>query len=174
MVERKEGAEGRGLAIVMMGQAQSLQRVGEMLEQDTDSDSPGSALYKGKIVAAPILLGLATEIALKAWQCESREGPYDRTHDLIKLFDSLDENTRDRLERGLPEVHLVAKFSRERATIREILFVHRDVFEKWRYMHEMSRGIAQTRALNVALKTIIGVFCQEVEQTRWYAGIEAV
>ena len=76
-MERKEGAEGRGLAIVMMGQAQSLQRVGEMLEQDTDSDSPGSALYKGKIVAAPILLGLATEIALKAWQCESREGPYE-------------------------------------------------------------------------------------------------
>lgn len=173
MAERKKGEEGRGLAIVMIGEAQSLQRVAEMLQQDVESDSSGNALYRGKFVAVPILLGLATEIALKAWQCETRSGPYDRSHDLLKLFDSLDRDTKARLEGALPQVHLVAKLSPERATMREILFFHRDVFERWRYMHEMSRDTIQPRALNAALETIIGVFCKEVEETRWYSGIES-
>ena len=170
---RERGGEGRGLAIVMMGQAQSLQRVTEMLQPDVESDSPGSALYRGKIVAVPILLGLATEIALKAWQCETRNGPYDRSHDLVGLFDSLDGGIQSRLEGALPPVRLAAKFSPERATMREILFVHRDVFERWRYTHEVVRATAQSGALNAALETLVGVFCKDVKETQWYSRIES-
>lgn len=167
-----EKAGGRGLAIVLMGKAQSLQRVAEVLQPDMETDLPGSALYKDKTVVVPMLLGLATELALKAWQCESRKGPYDRSHDLLDLFDSLDEDTKSRLEGALPAMRLVAKLSPERATMGEIMSFHRDAFERWRYTHEVVRLSAQTGALNAALETLIGVFCQEVKQTQWYAGIE--
>ena len=170
---RKKGGEGRGFAIVMMGEAQSLQRVAEMLQRDVESDSANNALSRGKFVAGPILMGLATEIALKAWQCETRKGPHDRSHDLLKLFDSLDEDTKQRLEGASPPVHLVAKLTRDRASMREVLFFHRHMFERWRYKHELLRDTIQPRALNIALETIVGVFCQEVEETRWYSGIES-
>ena len=173
MAGRRKRGEGRGYAIVMMGEAQSLQRFAEMLQRDVESDRADNALSRGKFVAVPILMGLATEIALKAWQCATREGPHDFSHDLLGLFDSLDEDTKERLEAALPEVHLVAKLTRERATMREVLFFHRDIFERWRYKHEITRDMIQPRALNTALETIIGVFCQEVEETRWYAGIES-
>ncbi len=172
MAESEKAGEGRGLAIVLMGQAQSLQRVAETLQPDVELDVPGSALYRGKTVVVPMLLGLATELALKAWQCESRKGPYDRSHDLVDLFDSLDEDTKSRLEGALPAMRLVAKLSPERAMMREILLFHRDAFERWRYTHEVVRVAAETGALNAALETLIGVFCQEVKQTQWYAGIE--
>ena len=122
MAESEKAGGGRGLAIVLMGQAQSLQRVAETLQPDAELDSPGSALYRGKTVAVPMLLGLATEIALKAWQCEPRNGRYDRSHDLVGLFDSLDVGTKSRLEGALPPMRLVAKLSPQRATMREVLF----------------------------------------------------
>ena len=157
---------------MMMGEAQSLQRVAEMLQRDVESDMAYNALSRGKYAAVPILMGLATEIALKAWQCATREGPHDLSHDLVKLFDSLDEDTKERLERALPDMHMVAKLTRERTTMREVLLFHRRMFERWRYKYEMSRDVIQPRALNIALETIVGVFCQEVEETGWYAGIE--
>ena len=173
MAGRKTGGEGRGYAIVMMGEAQALQRVAEMLQREVESDRADNALSRGKFVAVPILMGLATEIALKAWQCETREGPHDFSHDLLGLFESLDEGTKERLEAALPEVHLAMKLTRERATMSEVLFFHRDMFERWRYKHEITRDMIQPRALNIALETMIRVFCQEVEQTQWYAGIES-
>lgn len=79
-----------------------------------------------------MLLGLATELALNAWQCESHKGPYDRSHDLLDLFDSLDEGTKSRLDGAWPAMRLVAKLSPERATMRAIMFFHKDAFERWR------------------------------------------
>ena len=38
-------------------------------------------------------MSLATEIALKAWQCSERQAPPDRTHDLLKLFKSLNRHS---------------------------------------------------------------------------------
>ena len=47
-------------------------------------------------------MALATEIALKALQCQERNAPLDPTHDLLKLFKGLDKETQAGLEESLP------------------------------------------------------------------------
>lgn len=62
------------------------------------------------MLAGAILLSLATEIALKAWQCRKRKGVSDHTHDLLDLFNSLEPGIRELLEarmlyfKPLPEI----------------------------------------------------------------------
>ena len=60
-------------------------------------------LLMGQGHVRPVLLALATEIALKAWQCRERKGPPDHGHDLVELFDALSEDARERLQAQLPE-----------------------------------------------------------------------
>ena len=58
---------------VMIDEAKSLHRAAKELEQNGSESSQSDRLHSmGKRRAVPILLSLATEIALKAWQV--REG----------------------------------------------------------------------------------------------------
>ena len=77
--------------------------LGRLVEHLGAGQSDGSS-FEGTTVAAPILLSLAAEFGLKAWQCKERNGPTDKTHDLLKLFDGLGENARRRLEDNMPEI----------------------------------------------------------------------
>ena len=119
-------------------------------------------IYPGEILASAILLPLATEIALKAWQCRERKGAPDRSHDLLKLFEGLSEDAQAQLEEGLPVwldpwsirlgVHEVCPVG---AGMRKVLEYHRQSFEHWRYLYESSIGSLYAPALNEALTVII-------------------
>ena len=76
----------------MICNAKSLQEVANHLDADMELQSD-SFLFHGIIMTAPILMALATEIALKALQCQEQEEPPKRTHDLLKLFKGLSEDT---------------------------------------------------------------------------------
>ena len=89
----------------MISRVKSLRRLVEELELNgSESGESDGLLLEGKILAAPILLSLATEIALKAWQCRERNGSPDQSHDLLKLFDGLREDAQRQLEEKMPEV----------------------------------------------------------------------
>ena len=62
----------------MIENAKSLQRVAKDLLEKSSIESD-SLLFRGQILAAPILLTLAIEIALKAWLCRERK----KTHPAV-------------------------------------------------------------------------------------------
>ena len=119
-------------------------------------------LFKGKMVAGPILLALATEVALKAWQCMERNGGApDRTHDLLKLFDKLSPATRDRLEARMPELPDplgMHEFDPFGAGMRKTLRFNREMFQLWRYPYESSGLQFYSSILDTALTEIIDAF----------------
>ena len=62
----------------MINSARSLQRVANELEKNgPEPELSDEQLFEGIFLAGPILLSLATEIALKAWQCSERQEPPD-------------------------------------------------------------------------------------------------
>ncbi len=84
----------------MIRNAKALQRVVKELEKNKSKPFPSDGwgkwdrgtqdqlLFLGRFLAVPNLLSLATEIALKAWQCRERQKAPERTQDLLKLFQS--------------------------------------------------------------------------------------
>lgn len=134
----------------MMSRANDLGLLVEHLEAE-QRDGEWS---RGTFIAAPILLSLAVEIGLKAWhRREGNEPP--KTHDLLKLFDSLGENTRRRLEDRMPEIPSGIPDWPVYPGIRDALSQHRNLFEEWRYPYEHSALFAQTPVLQTALKVIV-------------------
>ena len=150
----------------MICNAKSLQEVANHLDADMELQSD-SFLFHGKIMSAAILMALATEIALKALQCQERKEPTKRTHDLLNLFEGLSEDTQTRLEEGLPSrldpVSLrlgVQDFFPVGAGMRKVLEYHRHSFERWRYLHEVVREDYYLPALDEALTVIIETYNQ--------------
>lgn len=148
----------------MIWNAKSLQRVVKELESN-GSESPGSDpfLFSGKSLAVPVLLSLATEIALKALQVREQDGSHDRGHDLLKLFESLKEDTQRRLEAKMQDVpHPVrdlTKFPWIRKGLREALRLNSNAFVDWRYLHEARTGrVFETAAIKQALAVIIEAY----------------
>ena len=148
----------------MMENARSLQRVVKLLDQ-YGSPFPQSdpLLFSGVFLASPILLSFAIEIALKAWQCREQKREPDRTHDLLELFGSLEQETKERLEEGM---RAVEPYSREPPLegrrsfepLHMVLSSHKDVFIKWRYMNEYGGRVVQTASLDRALTVIIDAY----------------
>ena len=67
--------------------AKSLQEVANNLAANMELDSKSkNYLFSGKYMSTPILMALATEIALKALQCQERKSSPMYTHDLLELF----------------------------------------------------------------------------------------
>ncbi len=112
-----------------------------------------------------ITLALATEIALKAWQCRERQAVPDRSHDLLYLFDGLSEKARTRLEEEHPMqldpisirlgAHEVCSVG---AGMRKVLEFHRRAFERCRYSYEPPGDVIYTSTLNEALTVIIDTY----------------
>ena len=120
-----------------IGDAKALQRVVEELDSpDSQPVEAAPVLFQGKFLAEPILLSFAIEIALKAWQCRERQAAPDHSHDLLQLFEGLEEATQKRLEAKMPPMvdPLLGETLRE--GLRELLGSHRDAFIKWRYPYE--------------------------------------
>ena len=144
---------------LMMIRASELGRLVEHLEA---GQRDGSS-FEGTTVAAPILLSLAAEIGLKAWQCKERNGPPDKTHDLLQLLDGLGENARRRLEDKMPEVPSpVAGLPPIYPGIRNALSQNKNLFVEWRYAHEHHSLFAETGVLKTALTAIVEAYFVEV------------
>ena len=128
---------------LMIRHAESLQRVANHLTPDPNSDHADSLLFVGQVIAPPILLSLATEIALKALQCLERGDAPDNEHDLLKLFEGLAQETRTLLESRFPTQPISFDDSRippVYAGLRDTLEFHKPAFVDWRYLHETGRG----------------------------------
>lgn len=165
-VSDDRGYEGWWDTDGMIRHAKALQEVAKHVapRQDDDLD-PREDLFLGKLLAQPVLLALATEIALKALRCRERKGPPDYGHDLVELFDTLNEDTQDRLQVRLPEHPFPrganwARFSGDPfgGGMRTVLEFHRDTFKEWRYLYEHMPNRAWPPQLDEALTAIIEAY----------------
>ena len=164
-------------SIWMIRTAKSLQRVAKELEKnDKQEVLSDHCLFEGLFLARPILLSLATEIALKACQCSEREKAHDKTHDLLCLFDSLEQDTREMLESRMRKLspHSVNAdelsgrkmtpdvedmFAARQQPLRRVLESHRKAFERWRYLYESrSFNTFETTEIDLALTVIIEAY----------------
>ena len=151
----------------MISNAKSFQRVVQELDRN-GSKSPQSdpLLFSGVVLANPILLSLAIEIALKAWQCREQKRAPDHTHDLLKLFDSLEPDTREFLEERMREVepYSIEPFlegMRSFEPLRKVLSCHKETFKEWRYINEYGGGVVQTASLDRALSVIMDAYDEQ-------------
>ena len=154
--------------------AKGLQRIAQRMEEElAESDSLANW---GEFLATPVLLTLATEIALKALKCQERNGPHLRSHDLLELFDDLGTATQKRLETKMPRtadplLELTNRFSRwptVRPGIKETLCYHRKAFEDWRYSYENpeAEDTFYATGFSKALTAIIEVYDETAEKMR--------
>ena len=145
-------------ADLMIRRARSLGRLVEEIEKARGHRGSADALlFEGSSVAVPVLLSLATEIALKAWQYRERNGAPDRTHDLLELFDGLGDSAQKRLRERMPEIDdpLMPPIYRG---MRSVLSQSSRMFVEWRYPHEHGSLWADTGPLKMALDAIIAAY----------------
>lgn len=142
-----------------MFSARSLQELVKSFVDDVDLSS-NVTLFEGQFIAGPVLLAFAMELALKAWWAkENDDSEIPRTHDLLKLFDGLNEDTRTRLERAYPEIpHPLPGFQPVRPGLRTILASNNSAFVDWRYLHELSRARFPHGEFHKALSSVIAEF----------------
>ena len=172
-------------ADTMIRNAKALQRVVKELGKNRPKPSDGWGkwgrgtedllLFEGTFLAVPNLLSLATEIALKAWQCREQLKAPERTHDLLKLFQSLEQETQEMLEARMrtvsphsvwaeqpgmqnlrPDVQDI--FAAKRHPLRDVLRSHSDVNIRWRYIHEEISAQFETPEIDRALTVIIDAY----------------
>lgn len=143
----------------IMMSARSLQAFVNSFEDIVDP-TPDALLFQGQFIAGPVLLSLAMELALKAWWAtENQNLDIPKTHDLVKLFDELNERTRAVLEEAHPEFPSPFRGSPPiRRGLRSLLVCSKDAFVEWRYLHEMTRARFQNGEFNEALSAVIEEF----------------
>ena len=172
----------------MIKNAKALQRVVKELEKNKPKPSPSDGwgkwdrgtedelLFRGKFLAVPNLLSLATELALKAWQCREQQKAPERTHDLLKLFHSLEQDTQEMLEARMRKVSPDSVWAEQPGMqnlspleqemlgakmhpLRDVLRSHSDVNIRWRYIHEETYGAQfETAKIDRALTVIIDAY----------------
>ena len=174
----------------MIKNAKALQRVVKELEKNKPKPSDGwgkwdrgtedALLFRGKFLAVPNLLSLAIELALKAWQCRERQKAPERTHDLLELSHSLEQDTQEMLEARMRKVSPDSMWAEalrmqnlspleqemlgaKMHPLRDVLHSHSDVNICWRYIHEESYGAQfETGEMGLALTVIIDAY-----EKRW-------
>ena len=175
----------------MIKNAKALQRVVKELEKNRPKSFPldgwgkwnrgteDRLLFEGTFLAVPNLLSLATEIALKAWQYRERQKAPERTHDLLKLFQSLEQETQEMLEARMRKVSSESMWAEapgmqnlspleqemwgaKMHPLRDVLHSHSDVNIRWRYIHEETSAQFETGEMGLALTVIIDAY-----EARW-------
>ena len=146
-------------ATVTIAQAKGLRRVAaDLTHEFRDFLSPHGSFdgsqVAGYAIAAPILRALAVELALKAISIKSA-GTCLRSHNLVELFDELDEDMRSRIDRRGESILLHSTCP----SIRSILANHQNDFTSWRYLGENPRDLAPSgKDLHAALDTLIATY----------------
>ncbi len=175
----------------MIENAKALHRVVKKLEKNKPKPSPSDGwgkwdrgtedqlLFLGRLLAVPNLLSLATEIALKAWQCRERQKAPKKIHNLLELFESLEQDTQEMLEArmrkvspdsvwaGQPGMQNLGPFEQEifaakMHPLRDDLHSHSDAYEHWRYLYERPSAHFETAKIDRALTVIIDAY-----EKRW-------
>ncbi len=178
-------------ADLMIMNAKALQRVVKELEKNRSKlfpldewskwnrDTEARLLLNGMFLAIPNLLSLATEIALKAWQCRERQKDPDHIHNLLELFESLEQDTQEMLEArmqkqspcpvwaGQPRMQNLSPLEQEMLgakmhPLRDVLRSHSDVYKRWRYLHEETSAQCELPEIDRALTVIIDAY-----EKRW-------
>ena len=165
----------------MILNAESLRRVAKELERKvSESLKQDSLLFTGIALARPILFSLATEIALKAWQCRERKGTPEKIHDLLKLFEGLESSTQEMLEARMRKLSphsvwaedpsmrnldadLQYMMGASRHPLRNVLCSHKDAHTHWRFIHEDPRGMFESAEIDRALTVIIDAYVNRKE-----------
>ncbi|MDE0421825.1 MAG: HEPN domain-containing protein [Gammaproteobacteria bacterium] len=157
-------------ANIAIAQARGLRRVAADLDRVLDDYLKGDRIpaddndarfpaeeFLGSMLAAPVVRALAAELALKAISIKTT-GDHKRGHDLLKLFDALDQKTQLAIEQKRQGV--VERIVR--GSVRSILAKHKDDFTASRYVGELPPDSKPTFAygvdLDVALQDLIAVF----------------
>ena len=151
-------------ANIAIAQATGLRRVAADLDRawhdfvngtrTPDKEEFAGEEFAGCMLAAPILRALAAELALKAISSKMT-GTHEREHDLLKLFDGLDQSARDCIEQQAAAVRHVGTHG----PIRSVLSNHKDDFTGWRYLGESWKGKnPYGDDLDVALRALIAAF----------------
>ena len=128
----------------------------DCLQGDQRHEDVPAEKFLGSMLGAPVLRALAAELALKAIAIKTT-GRHKRGHNLLKLFDALDQNTQTAIEQQRKGV--VKRVVH--GSVRSILEKHKDDFTASRYVGEMAPGSKPTFAygvdLDVALRDLIAV-----------------
>ncbi len=158
----------------MMDHARALLRVAQELDKGNSSPASDRDFFSsyGHAIAMPVLLSLATEIALKAWLCREGKSPI-RSHDLFRLFCGLEPATQKRLEEAVQPPSPYRQYVLERLGIptllegtedpdaahfqglRDIFRIYSKAFEEWRYRYEDLEGMFATDRFIEILTIII-------------------
>ena len=155
-------------ANITIAQAMGLRRVVADLDHVWDDYLQGTRTpdnekfageeFVGCMLAAPILRALAAELALKAITSKMT-GTHERGHDLLKLFDALDQSAQTAIE----QQHKDGNAWIIHGSVRSILTSHKDDFVDSRYVGESWRPgtnppYAYGADLDVALRALIAAF----------------
>ena len=156
---------------ITIAQAVGLRRVaadldrtwGTYMEGKTQGDNelfPGEE-FVGCMLAAPILRAFAAEMALKAIAIKTagarmrRKRPTRGRHNLLELFDALDQSTRDCIDQQARQYDAY----RTHGSVRSVLASHKDDFNDFRFLGESWRGKnPYGDDLDVALCALIAAF----------------
>ena len=106
----------------------------------------------GYTISMLILRALATEIVLKALSFKTT-GTYEKTHDLLDLFDSLDCRIK--------VIVTAVERSQGVAPLRQILEKHRGDFVEWRYIGEAGERHTDFLDLDKALNVLMTVYLRK-------------
>ena len=157
----------------MIDNAKALRRAAKELEpHGFNSGQTDNLLSLGVLLAVPDLLLLATEIALKAWHCKERNYAAKPTHDLLKLFQSLNIETQELMEAKMRRLSHYSRYSEDprmkhqsldvqemfgavMSPLRYILTSHADLYTQWRYSHEGLNANFETSEIYHALTVLI-------------------
>ena len=97
--------------------------VTKVLKERESERSPETSGVRD-VRSSAILYAFATETLLKAFLVADGKNPR-RTHDLLKLFNRLAPETQESIQQNVPGWN-----------VRRILEIHKDSFDRWRYMAE--------------------------------------
>ena len=157
----------------MMDHGRALLRVAQEMDRGNPSPASDRDFFSsyGHAIAMPVLLSLATEIALKAWRCREGKAPI-RSHDLFRLFCGLEPATQKRLEAALPPIpSTIARLLSDdfkdtppvhHQGLRDILRTYRKAFEEWRYRYEDPGEFAPAR-----LTKVLTIIIDEYSKPAW-------
>lgn len=108
-------------------------------------------IIAGLSQSSSIILSFALEIALKGL-LKHRFNKFPKTHDLLKLYDKLDKNDRDKISN---------LFSKKTNTdIEECLKRHKDMFMEFRYFEIEIDEPNNNENVNVAIDSVINFYNQ--------------
>ncbi len=128
---------GLSTGVKLEKQARSILKQSQAI---ADDNAWGLGLaHEDHIGVEPMLLALSMEFALKAWFIwDHNTLKTERSHNLLDLFELLDEASKERLDREFREnvaPHHTNFFGSDYG-IRDVLYKHAKAFVQWRYLHE--------------------------------------